>query len=159
VRVSRLFRSAVTAAAALLIFGCLGPAEVKKQDSEPPAPRPEKPVPSGLRDGARRFEHFCGDWISKLEKREQANERNVQLKKTGKRYVGEFTGYGRAPLRCTATPTGKPVTPLVGRLGYHEIRYQKSGATRAGAKKSKPRELYRIEVTELFRYDGKSWVY
>ena len=158
-RLSRLLPWAAMAAAALLIAGCLGPAEMDKRDSEAPPSRPEPAVPSHLRDGAHRFERFCGTWISKLEKREQANERNVRFKRTGQQYVGEFTGYGRAPLRCTATPTGKPVTPLVGRLGYHEIRYQKSGATRAGAKKSKPRELYRIEVTELFRYDGKSWVY
>jgi hypothetical protein len=159
VRFCRPFPTSAAALAALLVLGCLAAPQSSKRSPEAPKARVEKPIPPALREGARSFERFCGDWLSKLRKRQQTNERKLQFKKTGKSYVGEFTGYGQSALDCRATATGKPTTPLVGRIGYHEIRYRKSGATPASAKKSKPRELYRIEVTELFRFDGKAWVY
>ena len=143
----------------ILIVGCAGPTEREKPGSAAKRAEPKATMNGDLKAGSRSFEQFCSSWISKLQNRHQTNEKSVQFKRTGGLYIGEFTGYGRRPLRCEATPTGKPVTPLVGRMGYHEIRYQKSGKTQNQARKSKPRELYRIEVTELFRYDGKTWVY
>jgi hypothetical protein len=137
----------------MLIVGCAAPTDVEKPDSA------VKRVEPALKAGSRSFGKFCSSWISKLRDRQKSNERSVQFKRKGGLYIGEFTGYGAEALTCKATPTGKPVTPLVGRLGYHEIRSQKTGKTRGAARKSKPRELYRIKVTELFRYDGKAWVY
>jgi hypothetical protein len=144
-----------------LVVGCAGPGPKPVEKPASPGKRAEHkaPVNGPLEAGFSSFELFCTNWISKLRNRQQTNERSVQFKRAGSFYIGEFTGYGRRPLRCEATPTGKPVTPLVGRIGYHEIRYQKSGKTRNQAQQSQPRELYRIEVTELFRYDGSTWVY
>jgi hypothetical protein len=156
---SRLSASIPLALGLILVLGCAGPAEMDKPDSTVKGVEPDASMNGALKAGSRSFEQFCSDWLSKLRSRQQTNERSLRFKRTGGLYVGEFTGYGRTPLQCKATPTGKPVTPLVGRLGYHEIRYQKSGKTRGQAEKSKARELYRIEVTELFRYNGKTWVY
>jgi hypothetical protein len=126
---------------------------------EQPKAAPKLKPGDPLQAGSKSFRGFCKGWLSKLQTRERANQKAVKLSKKSGRYVGEFTGYGRSVLSCNASPTGNRATPLVGRLGYHEIRYRKVGSTRAKALKSKPQELYRIEVMELFRYDGSSWVY
>lgn len=118
-----------------------------------------QPTPAVPQQASGGFAKFCATWLSKLELRHRQNEQAVRYQRSGDLLVGEFTGYGRRPLSCSARPTGDSRTPLVGRLGYHEIRYQKAGSTKSRARRSSPRELYRIEVTELFRYDGSSWRY
>jgi hypothetical protein len=118
---------------------------------------PQGVAPSpGRADG---FERFCASWMGKLRDRQKTNERSARFQRRGDVYVAEFTGYGNTPLSCSARPTGKPTAPFVGKLVYHEIRYSKSGASPAAAQKVEPRELYRIEVMELFRYDGSAWLY
>jgi hypothetical protein len=110
-------------------------------------------------DGRRTFDRFCKSWMGKLRQRHVDNERSVHFVKRGSRMVGEFTGYTSKAMECKAKPTGKAAAPYIGRIVYHEIRYGKEGSTAAKAKKAKPKELYRVEVTELFRYDGSAWKY
>jgi hypothetical protein len=134
-----------------------GPQAVGPQAGGPQAGGPQEAAPPpGKANG---FERFCASWMTKLRDRQKANERSAHFQRRGDVYVAEFTGYGSAPLSCSARPTGKPAAPFVGKLVYHEIRYSKSGASPAAAQKVEPRELYRIEVMELFRYDGSAWLY
>ncbi len=150
---SRQFLASVALTLGLAMsFGCQPP-------TRGPAQRLTSSTPAVPQKASKGFTKFCGEWLSKLETRHRKNEQSVQYQRKGHLFVGEFTGYGRRPLSCSARPTGDSRTPLVGRLGYHEIRYQKAGGTKSRARKSSPRELYRIEVTELFRYDGSSWRY
>ena len=110
-------------------------------------------------DGTRTFDRFCKSWMGKLHKRQVDNERAVRFVRKGNTLVGEYTGYTANAVECKAKPTGNAAAPYIGRIVYHEIRYGKEGSTAANAKKAKPRELYRVEVTELFRYDGSAWKY
>lgn len=110
-------------------------------------------------DPQARFQGFCASWMGKLRKRENHNVAQVRVERNGSGYVGRFTGYGRKPVGCVARPTGKSSTPYVGRLIYHEIEYEKAGRTQTQAVSASPREVGRVEVMELFRYNGSKWIY
>lgn len=105
------------------------------------------------------FKAFCHSWMSKLEQREQRNLRNAEHRRTGDAVVIEYTGYSKKPDQCEAKASGVPANPYVGKLVYHELRYRKAGYSRDQALSIEPRILQAIEVMEIFRYDGKDWVY
>ncbi len=116
-------------------------------------------APAPADAGEHAFDRFCGQWMQKLAQRERDNVANLKLAQRDGRFVGEFVGYGKAPLRCTAKATGQRDNPFVGRLVYHEIRYRRAGETATDARKSNADEIARTEVMEIFRYDGQRWVY
>ena len=106
---------------------------------------------------AESFDSFCAEWMGKLAAREQANLKKMEYTPKGGRVVGSYTGYEKVPVRCQSR--AKPGAPGVGTLVYHEVRYQKAGATVEGAKSSAPEVLEKTEVMEIFRFDGKKWKY
>jgi hypothetical protein len=109
--------------------------------------------------GRASFERFCSTWMGKLEERERSNLTRAIVRRSGDRVVVEYVGYTRSPLSCEAEPSGAPSTPLVGKLVYQELRYERSGASKGGALTNPPRVLSRIVVMEIFRFDGSEWVY
>jgi hypothetical protein len=108
-------------------------------------------------DGA--FDRFCADWMAKLAQREHQNLIKVRWEKQGGALVGSYTGYARKPIQCKPTGVVTPGRPAVGKLVYQEIVYQKRGATPAAAKSAEPAVLRTTEVMEVFRYDGRKWMY
>jgi hypothetical protein len=104
------------------------------------------------------FAAFCTKWMQKLAVREQANAKAAELRTLGGEVVVEYTGYAREPGRCESR-VKRPGSPGVGVLVYHELRYRGSGADAKAARGAEPSVLERIEVTEVFRYDGRRWSY
>jgi hypothetical protein len=104
------------------------------------------------------FRAFCSTWMNKLEDRETHNLQSAPAHKRGGEVVLQYTGYADEPLRCEAkrAASGKAV---IGKLVYHERRYEKSGPTRSRALSDSPRVLEEVEVMEIFRHDGSQWVY
>lgn len=105
------------------------------------------------------FADFCAAWMAKLRAREADNARTARIVQVASEWVGEFTGYGRKPLHCTARPTGSPSAPFVGHLVYEEIVYRKKGASPKDARGSEPEPAVRTRVMEIFKFDGVKWVW
>jgi hypothetical protein len=103
------------------------------------------------------FDSFCNEWMGKLAVREQQNLQKMQFAPENGRVVGAYKGYDKVPVRCQTR--AKAGTPGVGTLVYHEVHYKKVGPTVEGAKTSAPQIVEKVEVMEIFRYDGKKWKY
>ena len=106
---------------------------------------------------AESFDSFCAEWMGKLAAREQQNLKKMEYTPKAGRVVGSYTGYEKVPVRCQSR--AKPGAPGVGTLVYHEVHYQKAGPTVEGAKSSAPEVVEKVEVMEIFRFDGKKWKY
>ena len=106
---------------------------------------------------AQSFDSFCAEWMTKLAQREQANAAKVEYKPQGGQVVGTYTGYEKTPLRCQSR--AKPGAPGVGTLVYNELHFKKSGASADAARKSSPEVVEKVEVMEIFRFDGSAWKY
>lgn len=115
--------------------------------------------PSAAQVSGHGFQGFCASWMEKLREREVRNERLSPIVHQGHHYVGQFTGYGRRPIRCQARPTGSKQTPFVGQLVYEEIVYRRQGKSPNDARASKPTVAGRIQVMEIFKFNGSRWVY
>ena len=132
------------------IFGLHAPS------AQADAPVVAKVMPS---PAAASFQHFCKDWMKKLDEREVRNRSLAKAVSNGNELVMHYTGYGKTSLKCEVRETGVPSQPFVGRLVYDEIEYQKAGATPSALSTKTPSVRARTEVMEIFRYDGKKWVY
>lgn len=106
---------------------------------------------------AESFDSFCAQWMGKLAAREQQNLQKIQYVPNGGQVVGAYTGYEKVPIRCQTR--AKPGAPGVGTLVYNEVRYQKAGPTVEGAKSSSPQVVEKVEIMEIFRFDGAKWKY
>jgi hypothetical protein len=106
---------------------------------------------------AQSFDSFCAEWMGKLQVREHDNVQKVKYSSEGGRVVGTYTGYESAPLRCQSK--AKPGAPGVGTLVYNELHYRKAGDSVESAKKASPEVVERVEVMEIFRFDGSAWKY
>jgi hypothetical protein len=98
------------------------------------------------------FQSFCGEWMHKLAAREAANQKKAATDSNGAR---EYVGYETTPVRCETKPTGVKSNPFVGKLVYHELRYRQP----AGASAARRDVVGRVEVMEIFRFDGRRWQY
>jgi hypothetical protein len=96
--------------------------------------------------------------MGKLAQRERDNLKSAQARQGAGGVVLEYTGYGSEPVSCVAR-IPQPGKPGVGILVYLERRYRRSGSDAAQARSSQPAVLSQTEVTELFRFDGKRWLY
>jgi hypothetical protein len=105
------------------------------------------------------FRKFCSSWMTKLEKREVYNAKQLSFVRKEGRVVGEYAGYARKPTSCEIKATGVPASPFIGKLTYEERLYRKSGASPTGARSSEPEVVGATHVLEIFRYDGDDWVY
>lgn len=106
---------------------------------------------------AQSFDSFCAEWMSKLAVREHDNVSKVKYTHEGGRVVGTYTGYESVPVRCQSK--AKPGAPGVGTLVYNELHYRKAGNSVESARKSSPEVVERVEVMEIFRFDGSAWKY
>ena len=104
------------------------------------------------------FTRFCGEWMTKLAQRERDNLKTAQAQPRRGGVVLEYTGYARQPIQCT-TRIPQPGKSGVGILVYLELRYRRAGSDAVQARSSEPAVLSQTEVTELFRFDGKRWIY
>jgi hypothetical protein len=121
--------------------------------------------PLALADGPARgargqdgFGRFCSEWMEKLAARERENLRKVEFRPRAGGVVAEYVGYERSALKCDSR-VKQPGTPGVGVLVYHELRYRKQGADAERARASEPEVVDRVEITEVFKYDGSRWAY
>ena len=105
------------------------------------------------------FDAFCDEWMEKLRTRQRLNAKALVIQRIGDGYSGRFVGYSRKPVKCQARATGSAKTPYVGQIVYHELRYQKQGATLKAARRSKPAVLQSTEVMEIFRHNGSEWTW
>ena len=105
-------------------------------------------------DVAMSFRSFCAEWMTKLESRERRNQRRDR-----DGVVLEYTGYVERPLRCEAKRSGSSAVGAIGQIAYHQLTLRQHGRTRDRALRSRPAVLRRIEVIEIFRFDGSRWVY
>jgi len=103
------------------------------------------------------FDSFCTEWMGKLAQREEQNLAKVQYTPENGHMVGKYTGYEKSPLKCQSR--AKPGAPGVGTLVYNELHFQKSGDSVDAAKKSSPQVVEKVEVMEIFRFDGSAWKY
>lgn len=108
---------------------------------------------------AKNFNGFCQSWMGKLAERERNNLSQVKFREHGDGVLAEYTGYSDKPVRCETTATGVKANPFVGKLVYYELLYRRAGRTPKEARTSQPQVLRRVEVLELFRFDGTRWVY
>jgi hypothetical protein len=106
---------------------------------------------------AESFDSFCAEWMGKLAAREQQNLKKMEYTPKAGQVVGSYTGYEKVPVRCQSR--AKPGAPGVGTLVYHEVHYQKAGQTTEAAKSSAPEVVEKVEVMEIFRFDGQKWKY
>lgn len=106
---------------------------------------------------AESFDSFCAEWMNKLAQREQQNLAKVQYVPGGSGVEATYTGYEKVPVRCQTR--AKPGTPGVGTLVYHELHLKKSGSTVDKARSSEPQVVEKVEVMEIFRFDGQKWKY
>jgi hypothetical protein len=113
-------------------------------------------VESGKSDD---FQQFCSSWMGKLRDREHANIASARVKKDAEHLTLEYTGYSDAPLKCEQKSTGVADNPFIGKLVYFEIRYQKSASDQGALQNSKPTIIEQTKVMEIFRFDGKRWIY
>ncbi len=104
------------------------------------------------------FARFCSEWMGKLAQRERDNLKSAEARSGSGGVVLEYTGYASQPIRCVAR-IPQPGKPGVGILVYMELRYRRSGTDAGQARSSEPAVLSQVEVTELFRFDGKRWLY
>lgn len=109
--------------------------------------------------GPSSFERFCATWMGKLAERERFNLANADARQSGDRVLVEYVGYDKAHRSCETKASGVPSNPFVGKLVYHEFRYERTGASKDRALSSHPRVLSTTEVMEIFRFDGSRWVY
>ena len=107
---------------------------------------------------SRSFHQFCSLWMAKLDEREQRNQKIARPAANGRGVIVEYTAYTDSPVSCEVKPVGSSGA-LVGRIVYHELLVQKHGATEAQAQQSEENVVERIEVMEIFRFDGKAWKY
>lgn len=103
------------------------------------------------------FDNFCAEWMGKLAQREQQNAAKAVYSPQGGRVVGTYTGYDKTPLKCQSR--AKPGAPGVGTLVYNELHLRKQGDSVESAKKSSPEVVEKVEVMEIFRFDGAAWKY
>ncbi len=136
----------ITGLCAVLVAGWLGGAS-------PAAAGP------GLTAGSQSFERFCTTWMGKLAERERHNLKTATAQRNGSAFAVEYTGYARDHMRCEARETGVPSNPFIGKLVYQEMRYRRAGATPERAQTADASVLERVEVMEIFRFDGTRWVY
>ncbi|HTO52164.1 MAG TPA: hypothetical protein VMR50_02175 [Myxococcota bacterium] len=114
-------------------------------------------TPAPKASAAQSFDSFCQEWMGKLAQREQQNAAKVEYKSQGSQVVGTYTGYEKTPLRCQSR--AKPGAPGVGTLVYNELHMRKAGSSVEGAKQSSPEVVEKVEVMEIFRFDGAAWKY
>ena len=107
---------------------------------------------------SRSFHQFCSLWMAKLDEREQRNQKIARPAANGRGVIVEYTAYTDSPVSCEVKPVGSNGA-LVGRIVYHELLVQKHGATEAQAQQGEENVVGRIEVLEIFRFDGKAWKY
>ena len=107
---------------------------------------------------SRSFHQFCSLWMAKLDEREQRNQKIARPAANGRGVIVEYTAYADSLVSCEVKPVGSSGA-LVGRIVYHELLVQKHGATEAQAQQGEENVVERIEVMEIFRFDGKAWKY
>ncbi len=100
------------------------------------------------------FPAFCNSWMEKLRDREVNNLAHIQWQEGAEGVEGTYVGYS-VDYTCTVSPDGPPV----GKVGYHEIRYQKRGRTIAEAEQSSPLPVETCYTRELFGFIEGKWQY
>lgn len=109
--------------------------------------------------GASSFNKFCKVWMGKLAARERNNLKGAPARKNGGNFVVEYTSYAQKHRRCEAKATGVASNPYIGKLVYTERAVRREGSTKSQARSGSIRVMSEVEVMEIFRYDGKKWVY
>lgn len=111
-----------------------------------------------LADLQRTFADFCTGWAEKLRQRQRDNlaQATWQTSTDGSVHA-EYVGYDTEHLG-PQTITHPETTPI-GKMVYVEQRLRRSGRSKEEALAAPPAIVEQTEVTEIFRHDGRGWVY
>lgn len=104
------------------------------------------------------FERFKKAWIKKLYRIERENLRNIRLKYSGDLFRAEYIGYGEK-FNHAIKKTKSSLTPFIGILTYHQIKYVSIGRDKKRVLKCPFTIETRTKVKEIFRYTRGKWVY
>jgi len=111
-----------------------------------------------LEDLQRTFADFCTGWAEKLRQRQRDNlsQAKWQSGPDGTVFV-EYVGYDTEHLGPQTI--SHPETTPIGKMVYVEQRLRRSGRSKEEALAAPPAIVEQVEVTEIFRHDGRGWVY
>lgn len=117
------------------------------------------PVPAGkAQDLQRTFAEFCTGWAAKLRQRQKDNLAQAKWQTSADGSVfAEYLGYDTDHLG-PQTVTHADTNPI-GKMVYVEQRFRRSGRSKEEALAAPPAIVEQVEVTEIFRHDGRGWVY
>jgi len=111
-------------------------------------------IPDSADERARTsFSDFARSWMAKMQKNEAQNRKNPTVQPGPSENVVTYRGIGE-DFTVELRPTGHPSAPFVGILRYNEQVYSCDGANASKCSVSSS-----LPVTEIFRYQGGSWVY
>jgi len=111
-------------------------------------------IPDSADERARAsFSDFARSWMAKMQENETQNRQNPIVQPGPSENVVTYRGIGE-DFTVELRPTGHPSAPFVGILRYNEQVYSCDGANA-----SKCSVASTLPVTEIFRYQGGSWVY
>lgn len=119
----------------------------------------DEQVPASIAPSSHGFEDFCRTWMGKLAKREAHNLATAKTRKAGGQVVLSYIGYTKRPEKCSARRSGVAGNPYVGKVVYQELAYERRGANRKAALRADPVVVSRTEILEIFRHNGKKWIY
>ncbi len=105
----------------------------------------------------RKFEAFAMSWMGKLRERQRFNQSKVKWRPSGSGVEAIFIGYDTENYRVL--PLSNVETHPIGKLVYLELKLRWAGGSAEEAQAQAPQIVERVEVTELFRYDGNKWIY
>jgi hypothetical protein len=111
-------------------------------------------IPDSADERARAsFSDFARTWMAKMQENEAQNRKNPTVQPGPSENVVTYRGIGE-DFTVELRPTGHPSAPFVGILRYNEQVYSCDGANASKCSVSSS-----LPVTEIFRYQGGSWVY
>ncbi len=111
-----------------------------------------------VEDLQRTFASFCTGWAGKLRQRQTDNLAQAKWQTGGDGSVyAEYVGYDTDHLGPQTVT--HPDTNPIGKMVYVEQRLRRSGRSKEEALAAQPSIVDQVEVTEIFRYDGRGWVY
>ncbi|MFM7140595.1 MAG: hypothetical protein ACKO2K_01570 [Alphaproteobacteria bacterium] len=136
-------------------------AERAKRDALAAKAAPKKVAASPgdrLADLQRTFAEFCTGWADKLRQRQRDNLAQAKWQTSADGSVfAEYVGYDTDHLGPQTI--SHPETTPIGKMVYVEQRLQRSGRSKDEALAAQPAVVEQTEVTEIFRHDGRGWVY
>lgn len=99
------------------------------------------------------FSSFAEEWMAKMRTTEAENRKNPTVQPGPSHNLVTYRGFGD-DFTVELRPTGHPSSPFIGILRYSERIYSCREMTSGNCTVAST-----VPVTEIFRFQGGSWVY